>query len=159
MKTDSEYKALINRYFAGDTTLDEERLLLRELLERRPGPDTLGAEALAVMTFGRFQAPAAASRHRRRLPRMRLWLSTAAAGLLAAFLAVSYFTARDSGIAGPLATTEECTAWIDGKPVHDETLVADLMMQQLHEAALASGELDSEVESVMGEIGRLSDFL
>ena len=85
MMTDSEYKALINRYFAGDTTVEEERLLLRELLERRPEPGSLEAEALAVMTFGRFQAPASASRRRRRLPRMRLWLSTAAAGLLAAF--------------------------------------------------------------------------
>ena len=159
MMTDSEYKVLINRYFAGDTTVEGERLLLRELLERRPEPGSLEAEALAVMTFGRFQAPASASRRRRRLPRMRLWLSTAAAGLLAAFFAVSYFTARHSGVAGFLTGTDECTAWIDGRPVHDETLVADLMRQQLHEAAVASGELDSEVESAMGEIGRMSDFL
>lgn len=135
----TETRRLVDRYFAGETTLDEERRL-RQLLAD-PSIDTAEAdEARAVM--GLFVAerrqqhrPVATTRLTTR--RFATAISAAAAIAVVAMLAPRLLTSADS--------QQQCIAYIGNTTVSDRDAVMSSVALDLHDLAAAGESLTDGV--------------
>lgn len=145
----AELDILIARYFDGDTTVVEERTLLRELLNAGSlWPEA--REALAVMGYGHMADRGKDSSGRNaadgRRPVVRnLWAaaSVAAVALLLSWMSLRFDTGRHT----------ECFAFVDGHKVNDNEMVMRIMSAQLGEMSQASGELADAVTEDWKELG------
>ncbi len=144
--TDRELHDLINRYFNGETTLDEERTLRRALAHPphdAPESDSLADEARAVMGFS-LSAPA---RKTKRMP--PLWRSVAA-------VAVAAITATTI-VVGNISTHEpRYVAYLNGEKIADSNAVMNLMLSDLHEMGEASASLESDIA---GDLNEMADIM
>lgn len=121
-------KTLLQRYYDGETTLDEERRLRAALNAQRPtlnsATENERAATQAVMTYGMKGSP-------QRAPRMRLWIATAAAAACVVMLM--------------LMPSMQYVAWVDGTRVTDAHSVHTLMMADLRDMAQAHEQLCDDV--------------
>ena len=132
--TDIELHKLINRYFDGDTTLDEERALRRALAtppRNASKTDALADEARAVMGFS-LAAPARKTRH------VMPWRGVAAVAVTA--------IVDTSILTGNFGHNEpEYVAYLNGEKIADSNTVMNLMLSDLHEMGAASESMESDI--------------
>ncbi len=144
MKEDSLYK-MIDRYFDGELTIEEERGLLQELLNHPKGDPEI-EEALAVMTAARV-VPGSVVRNRR-----QIWKGIAAT---VAILVVSgvILSAVGMAIRGSLyGNQDNAIAYVNGVKVSDETKILSIIQGQLEEMSMASEEMNGELASDLDDI-------
>lgn len=132
---------LIERYFNGDTTVEEERTLLDELSHSTV--DTPEAnEARAVLGFSLVQPTTKRHSHRRisyirAIASIAIFLTTALAG---------YFLFPDN------STDTECLAYINGKKITDSEAVMGLMFEGLSNIANAAEESKAQTMGSLEEL-------
>lgn len=147
-----ELHKLIDRYFEGETTLEEERLLA-EVLTETSADDAEEEEALAVMSYASIRADDGGRISRRKAIWHVGWLY-AAVSCVAVFVAVAgilaFLSERDIGLSG-----DECVAYVGGKRVDSEIEVASLIASQLGEMSLASESIVKEVDSELEDFREL----
>lgn len=147
--TNRELHDLINRYFNGETTLDEERTLRRALAKPphdAPAHDPLADDARAVMGFS-LAAPARKTRH---VPSM--WRSVAAV-VVAAITATTIIT-------GSLDNREpQYVAYLNGERIADKDAVMNLMLSDLHEMGEASASVEADIANDLNEIADIMNSL
>lgn len=136
--TNDELKILIGRYFNGETSLDEEKLL-RQLLAAKDCPDIEEAdEARAVMAFSLATPDATGETYKttttvKQRKKHLVWWNCAAAAIVAAALITPAL--RPSGSYG------ECVAYVNGTRIDDTETVTAMMFSELGEAAKASNQI------------------
>lgn len=132
---------LIERYFNGDTTVEEERTLLDELSHSTV--DTPEAnEARAVLGFSLVQ-PTTKRHSHRRISYIR------AAASIAIFMTIAlagYFLFPDN------STDTECLAYINGKKITDSEAVMGLMFEGLSNIANAAEESKAQTMGSLEEL-------
>ncbi len=133
---------LIERYFNGDTTVEEERMLLEELCHSTV--DTPEAnEARAVLGFSLIQ-PTTKRHGNRRISYLR---AAASITILLATALAGYHLFPDH------RTEAECLAYINGKRITDSEAVMELMIEGLSNIA------DAAEESKAQTIGSLEELV
>lgn len=134
---------LIDRYFEGLLTTEEERKL-RKILMRQKGDDPEVNEALAVMLVSR---PVNLVRSRkRRHPLLTAW--SAAAGVV--LLAAVGFSALHHSSSG--SHHDMMVAYVGGIKVCDKDEIKSIIDNQLHDIRTASEFLSEEVEDDLIDI-------
>lgn len=137
----TEIDRLTERYYAGLTSLEEERELRRLLAEERRGDDREADRAVAAYT--------AMMRPRRRGARrgeaLRRAMRIAAAVIVGAGL--TYAAIAYSPGAG-----DECYAMVDQRRIDDREVVMDIMEATLGEVARAQADMRSSVADQFNEI-------
>ncbi len=147
--TNRELHDLINRYFNGETSLDEERTLRRVLAKPphgAPAHDPLANEARAVMGF----ALAAPARKTKRVPMM--WRSVAA-------VAVGAITATTITIGNFGNREPQYVAYLNGERIADKEAVMNLMLSDLHEMGVASANVETDIANDLNEIADIMNSL
>ena len=129
---------LVEMYFNGDTTLEQERRL-RELLADSSLTGADLDEARAVITAGRSRS------HRR-----RWWPAVS----VAASLAVIVWLAAALIIEKPQPVM---LAYVGGKEIRDASQVMDIAEAELNMLGAAMDETDSRVIDELGEISQMLD--
>lgn len=151
MNTTHHLHSLIERYFAGETSVAEERTLRSLLADTPLGADPLADEARAVMGFSLASPlPRAVPRRKakRLAPTLRAWSGAAAAAVI--LLAIGIDMER---IPRATPTADRCVAYIDGRAVSDDTAVMALMRSDLAAVGTASSEVSSEISADLSQIG------
>lgn len=149
-----ELHRTIQRYFDGETSLEEERRLLSRLLSMPPGDD-MAEEALAVMGFARCggaERRGAAAR----LPRRRhkgVAIAACVASLAVCTALFAYFSNP-----GDALTEDECVAYIGGERIENESTVMRLIAGQLDEMSAASEAVDKGIDDDLSDIREIMDF-
>lgn len=132
---------LIEKYFEGSATVSEERLLLKTLLEM-PQDEPLIKETLAVMGYS--------SMIPRKEKKRRLALLTP--GFAAAVVIGLVF---GLGVVLNLRNVDtpvgECFAYVGGNRIESEAVVEGLVESDLRDMAIASKEVDHQINIDMGE--------
>lgn len=147
--TENELRILIQRYFEGETSLNEEKQL-RRLLADNPYPELAEAEeARAVMAFSNVAPKATATaEHQRKATSKKssVWWNCAAAAVIIALMTIPItHTFNQSG---------ECVAYVNGIKTEDVATVTAMMLTELEEAAKASDRIESGLTS---EWAQMSD--
>ena len=137
---------LINRYFDGETSLQQERML-RQILAQLESPDALEREAMAVMGFS---ASATVSSPKRSAA-SRSTIFRAAASIILLIAAATTLLIHTFP-----QNHDRCVAYVDGQQISDTEEIHRLMMLNLSEMAEASENLDNEVAITLND---LSDFI
>lgn len=142
---------LIDRYFEGELSREDERMLRSELL-RLTDPDNIEREALAVMSYSLFNAD---KRGRKEEPRSgkdvahlrrHRWLTYTAA----AVIAVAVMTVGVTLLTGS-SVKSDCYAYIGGERIDDRETVMRILDSQLDEMKEASEGISREIESDLGD--------
>lgn len=137
-KSDDILSTLIERYFAGETTLDEERRL-RELLAASADDTPAVREAKAVMGYSLaspVEAPAIS------LPRRRksVWRHIPAAAAVAALLlpagALVFHTANAT-------ERPRCVAYVNSEIITDPEVIQQMALDNLREVTVAASALET----------------
>lgn len=131
---------LIDLYFAGLTTLEQEQRL-RRLLATTTEQSPLIDEARAVISFAAMPAGAkTAARSNIFGPFMQ---RVAAASIVVAALAggITYISNHTS----ELSTTSQCYAMVEGTVINDDNAIEDLMLSQLSLISDAAEGIDADV--------------
>ncbi|MDE6450665.1 MAG: hypothetical protein K2L41_11440 [Muribaculaceae bacterium] len=132
---------LIERYFNGATTVEEERMLLDELSHNTANTPEAN-EARAVLGFSMVQPKTKHHGHRhisyiRAIASIAIFLTTALAG---------YFLFTDN------STDTECLAYINGKKITDSEAVIGLMLEGLSNIADAAEESKAQTMGSLEEL-------
>lgn len=132
---------LIERYFAAETTLEEEKELRRLLADPSTAHIPMADEARAVIGWARMNA----TPRRRILPTAFLKIMSAAAML---------GIATGVGLSLMLPDRSEGTAvvYIAGQEIHDEQLAMTTALQAFAGVAQAKERLDSDISKIFNNI-------
>lgn len=129
---------LIAKYFDADTSVEEERLLLKEAL-RLEGKDPLADEVLAVMGYARSK-PIKSSNALRISP---IWkISGIAAAVVAIGIGGISFMSTLS-----YETGNECYAYVNGVRIENQTDISHLIQQQLGEISEADENMEESISN------------
>lgn len=146
---------LIQLYFDGETSLEEERSLLAQLLSMPPG-DALADEALAVMGFARCGNTG--KKRKSTVSRHGIYKTTSVAAACVASAAVcvglfAYFSRPVNSF-----YNEECVAYVGGEKIENESEVMSLISDQLDEMSVASDAVEKEINDDLNDIREIMDF-
>ena len=131
-----ELHNLIERYFNADTSLEEERLLRRELATGINNPDDpVIQEACAVMGLHVIRRKPAA-----------IWRNVAAVAV-----AIAVTGSLLSGVIRQ-QSTGECVAYVNGQRISDRDAVMKLMFADLNEMEEASNCIEASITNELHEI-------
>lgn len=127
---------LIERYFDGETSVKEEKDLLKALLSQ-PDGDPKKDEVLAVMGYSAM------------IPKAKLagkigWVRYAASAAVILILAIVGLTVWESVETG---INNECYAYVNGQRVENETQIRLLVESQLEEMSEASDEIQNQISA------------
>ena len=138
----TELHKLIEDYFEGNTTLEQERELRRELSKPEWDGDTAAEEARAVAGFSLASAQDAIHREPRHVNSMRLVRICTAAAAIAVLAIIGghrlFFHDHD--------VTAICYAYVDGDEISDQLTVMSLLDQELSDIAAAAQEMDENID-------------
>ena len=139
---------LIELYFAGETTLEQERRLRRMLLDNQGSGDPAVEEALAVMSFTAVSRPAKkAAAH---TPVMLRWMRL---GSIAAALAVVVtMVFRIGGTGGDSGDLDGCVAYVGSQKIDDRDKIMELVASDWAEISAASAEISDDVTADLSTI-------
>lgn len=139
---DKELQSLIDRYFQGETTLEEEMRLRRMLLETTSDNPRI-LETLAVFSYTDMKAGV------KKRKRHRSWKNFAAAAVIASILLTIGVTVYNfSG-----SRVSVCSTMIACKESDNEELAINLMLTQLEAVGEASVNVDNDIRSDLNKIG------
>lgn len=141
--TRNEIYNLIDRYFDADTSVDEEKLLRRELAAVPPG-DRKADEAKAVIGFALASVSKETPQRRHFWGKVTKWTAAAAVMTAAGIAGVNSIYLSDE--------TEECYAYVDGKEINDDKIVMSMFQAELEAVSKASDEMDESFENELDEI-------
>lgn len=141
-----ELHILIERYFDGDTTPEEEKSLLATLLSMPPG-DEEADEALAVMGYARLKPRKEIAVRRRNFTGIA---AAAVAMVLVAFGLTLYFST-------PHIDAGECYAYVGGERIESEEVIRALMADQLEEMSEASEDVSRQITDDLDDFRGLFD--
>ena len=141
---------LINRYFEGTLSLEEERELLTHLLENADG-NPEAEEALAVMTLTHMPATTAPQASRKPLPHFRRWKNAAAAAAVIAIgaIGITVMSLSDKFTDKP---QKLAVAYVKGEKIENKDKIMSIISGQLDEISFASAEVGTEVISDLDDI-------
>ncbi len=151
--TREDLHILIEKYFAAETSIEEERLL-KELLPMFPD-DPEAQEAIVAMGMANIKpASLKNNTHSRRHPFRRIAVfSAAACALLLLSVAITrHFMGNDS-----YKNTTECVAYISGERINDRQQVENLALTQLKEIGIASESTQNEARQQLIDILTTTD--
>lgn len=139
---------LIEKYFEGETTVEEERTLLEALLSYPPGDDEVD-EALAVMGYTRQQQA------RQRVSRSRVFLkiASAAAILIIAVIGISVYFSETR-----LSASESCYAYIGGELIENEAVIDKIIASQLEEIGEVSDSVNLQIDNDLIDFRNIPDL-
>lgn len=138
---------LIELYFAGETTLEQERRLRQMLLDNQGSGDPAVEEALAVMSFTAVSRPARPAAH---TPVMLRWMRL---GSIAAALAVVVTMAfRIGGAGGDSGDLDGCVAYVGSQKIDDRDKIMELVASDWAEISAASAEISDDVTADLSTI-------
>ncbi len=146
MKTDyspSDLQKLIDLYFNGLTTLEQEQRL-RDILAD-PSVTAPGADDVrAVMSFAAMTPAESAQSDGRRVP---LWLRVSSVAASAAVIATAGFFMLNRPSAA-----DGCLAYVDGVRVEDAGRIKEIVDSDLKLFGEASGDVSSDIEDDLLEL-------
>lgn len=147
----SQLNTLIEHYFNGDTSVEEERILRNELATTRLDSPEIN-EARAVMGYGLAQYNRRSHRSEK-----KHWLRAVASVAIIALLSTTGYHLSQSG-----NVTPDCIAYIDGQRITDNDKVIDMMFEGLSniaDAAEASQtQTISSLENLISAMNQLESF-
>lgn len=164
---DKELDSLIDKYFEGETSLQEEKDILKELMIH-PREGTKYEETLAVLSFASLGHHEVEVKQKDtfKLSIRKYYKVAAAACISVAILAGSVFVSTDS------YNDSDFIAYVDGNRIENKTEVYQLAMADLEEFGQEDiyqvvsdqleefGQVQSEVnEAIDSEWAELSEFL
>ena len=146
----TELHIMIDRYFDGDLSIEEENLLVNTLLSMTER-DEKAEEALAVMSWTHMPAEVMADSKtepssRRQRKQLGLFYRISAAASIAAVVittAILLFANERE---------PECYAYIDGELIENRQEVESLISSQLSDMRIASDETSRQVISELDDI-------
>ncbi len=139
----NKLNALIEKYFDGATTLDEERLLRRMLADPSFQGESVD-EARAVLGFMAAGASAHADVSGRRSVS---WLTAAGvAASLAVAVTIGMWMHRES-------TSPDMIAYVGGCEISDRREVMDIVEADLAAFGLAAMDADMQIDAELSDIG------
>lgn len=146
-----QLNTLIERYFNGETSVAEERILRDELAASQLGSPEIN-EARAVMGYSIAQR----NTHHKANNR-RVWLRAAASLAIIATLTV---TAYRLNLNDHIST--QCFAYVDGQRITDNDQVINMMFEGLSNVADAADESQlqaiSSLEDLVSAMNQLDSF-
>ena len=152
MKTENIHE-LIDRFFGGELSADEERALLALLIEHAEG-DPEAEEALAVMTCTRMLSADTVGKRsvRPEKPRRRsmAWRGIAAAAGIAIATAGILFLIKSGAAGQPIPESD--IAYVDGVRIDNQDEIMKIVAGQLDDLSLASAEIRMEVTGDLDDI-------
>lgn len=134
---------LIDKYFDANTSVEEERFLLKEVLQLE-GKDPLADEVLAVMGYARNKLI------KHRIPQIWKIAGIAAAVIAIGIGGISFISTVSDG------TGNECYAYINGVRIENQTDISHLIQQQLGEISEADESME---ESISNDLEDMSNAL
>lgn len=137
---------LIERYFNAETSVEEERILRRELSGTTADGDPLADQARAVMGFSlvKESAQTGTSAHRI-LTALHPWRKVAAA--------IAAVAVTGSIISGVMRQPEgECVAYLNGQRISDRQAVMEMMFADLNDMGEASADIQADIALNISEI-------
>lgn len=134
---------LIDKYFDANTSVEEERLLLKKVLQLE-GKDPLTDEVLAVMGYARNKPI------KHRIPQIWKIAGIAAAVIAIGIGGISFISTVSDG------TGNECYAYINGVRIENQTDISHLIQQQLGEISEADESME---ESISNDLEDMSNAL
>lgn len=146
--TQHQLDKLIEKYFAGDTTLEEERQLRIEMANTEENTPAIN-EARAVMSYSIADRPAA---HRRTHVMVRLRVAASVAVLVVAGW-VGYRVSEQQSAGA------QCYAMINGEKITDDETVMEMMFAGLSDIAAAESETINETIDLLSSINTCIDEL
>ena len=139
--TKAQLEQLIDRYFEGDTSLQEEQMLKACLADCPWQSETIDE---ARFTLGYFTAHKQQQQRRpQAATRANRFRIAAIAASVAVLLTVGIGTLWNSR-----QSEGECIAYVNGKTIHDEKEVLNLMQNDLNDIGNASQSLADQLSSL-----------
>lgn len=151
--TDKDLHILIERYFAAETSIAEERQLRKAIVSHSApvGSDPIIDEARAVMSLSTAigePQPDISARPKRKTQRLAapVWWQSAAAVAIIAVLVTGIIHINRS------TPREECIAYLNGREISDRDAVINMMFNDLREMEAASASLQNEISDDFSDI-------
>lgn len=141
---------LIDKYFEGDTSLEEEKMLLELLMESEPEDEAVRS-TLAVMGYSRL-SPSDGNRVKKPLSKWRYRFAGIAAACAVAAVCVTVVLTYPLG-----SGADHCLAYVAGEKIESRDVVVELMELQLGEFSEAATEIDKAVMDDFSEMGTILD--
>ena len=147
MKNDIKHiHRLIDLYFSGETTLEQERELRRLLISHTGPRDEAIDQALAVMSFAAV-APRHETRSKRAaMPRMLRITTIAASIAVVATIAVSVIRSKTT------PPIDGCVAYVGSETIHDRDHIISLVASDWADISDASAEIDNNISGDLSTI-------
>lgn len=151
ISSQAELEQLINRYFDGETTVQDEQAL-RETLADCPWSSDVIDEARFTMgyfaTHANEQQRVAKKSHRRQL----IGIAASIAIILAIGLPAIYHNW--------FAPQSQCIAYVNGKVIaNNQKAVMSLIVQDLNNMEMATRDLDNMIASDMNDMGDAASYM
>lgn len=137
---------LTERYFAGETSLEDERRLRQLLAMPELEGDSLD-EARAV--FG-FAAVSPLAKPGKESSSWRVVMKVAASVALLFAIGVSFYAVSDSEYIG-----RDSVAYVDGERIDNPVLVAEIMHSELSLLGEATAEVREDISSELSEFSKV----
>lgn len=153
--TRDDLHILIEKYFAAETSIEEERLL-KELLPMFPD-DPEAQEAIVAMGMANIKPTSLKNNTysrslRRPFRRIAIFSAAACALLLLSVTLTRHFMGNDS-----YENPTECVAYISGERINDRQQVENLALTQLKEIGIASESTQNEARQQLIDILTTTD--
>lgn len=153
---DNKYDCLlrmVEKYFDGDTTIEEEKWLRRELLST-DCRDAAVEEALAVMGYAatsRADALKSSAVAMRKSPSFPGWMAGAASVAVIIAISLALFSPQNAGKTG------RCVAYIHGQKIEDAEVIRNLASLQIAEIGESSDDIDEQIQKEFHEFKIVMD--
>ncbi len=161
MKDIDKIHILIEKYFDGETSLEEERELRRILPLLDPGDEDVDS-AIAVMGFARItpEEPQVLSEPtpvvRKRWEPIRRWSTGIAAAITIAIILFAALTSDFSGNLDPLPSGQNQVAYVNGEKIVDPDVIQSMIEAEFSQMADARKQMSDDVSA---ELGSFKDLL
>lgn len=143
---DKQFHNLIEKYFEALTSIEEEKLLLKESLSRF-GRDPAADEILAIMGYTRIEPLKSVINEEKRKTRRQILLNTAAAvTVLLSIAAILTFSFKDTS-----AKHEAYYAYVGGERIENKAEILSLIEAQLNEVSDAQENVNITISNDLGE--------
>jgi hypothetical protein len=156
----SRIKILVDKYFDGLTSLEEEQELARYFAETEDIPEEYQVVKMMLSSFctlsnetPKAEVKAVAETKHRNIFRLnRKWIAGVAAAAAAILIgAMIILIPNDNGMETPIETTPDYVCYVNGVKVEDDQLA-------YAEASRLLGSISEDMQLAMAEVNRLTHY-